>query len=121
MSERQHIRALDEDGSPLCLPMSGLFADLEAGRGALQLPHEFHAVPLALQLDVLQDWLNGLQAQRRAVLRTLFGQIASGLPGGNPDLQAALAAFRATCAEMGVAVPESLWGELASEPAAGHG
>lgn len=56
----------DGEDTPFHLPVLGLYADLEMGCGAVQLPDEFHAAPAALRQRVLDDWLRGLQALRDA-------------------------------------------------------
>jgi hypothetical protein len=57
----------DGDDTPFHLPMLGLYADLEMGRGAVHLPDEFHAAPPAVRRQLLDDWLRGLQALRDAL------------------------------------------------------
>jgi len=54
----------DPDEAPFHLPMLGLYADLEAGSGSVQLPDEFFRLSPALRQRILDDWLRGLQALR---------------------------------------------------------
>ncbi len=85
------------------LPMSGLFADLELGRGSVQLADDFqHAASLA-KLLVLRDWQRSIARYRHEVLR----QFESELSRGQPDMGPAerLRMLRSTCESLRIDLP----------------
>ena len=63
----------DEDAEAVefQLPLLGLYADLEIGRGSVQLPDEFGQAPREVQLAVLDDWLRSLTCLKQAVVERL--------------------------------------------------
>ncbi|HSI60294.1 MAG TPA: hypothetical protein VLA16_22235 [Ideonella sp.] len=54
----------DDEDTPFHLPMLGLYADLELGSGAVQLPDEFMQADPEIRRRILDDWLRGLTALR---------------------------------------------------------
>ena len=101
------MRALREDGiaepSDLQLPVQGLYADLETGRGSVRLSDEFEASSSALQIEVLDDWLAALASCRLRALQRLYHELCA----GQPDMSSSerLTRFHATCEAMGIELP----------------
>lgn len=86
------------------LPVCGLFADLELGRGSVQLPDDFqHGASLA-KLLVLRDWQRALHSYRHEALR----QFEQELSVGQPQLPASerLGLLRSTCDALRIELPE---------------
>jgi hypothetical protein len=109
------MHSLREDVEPesgdLQLPMQGLYADLEAGRGSVRLSDEFEACSGALQIEILDAWLAGLMTCRRRALQRLYDQLCGGLSElSRPER---LLRFRSTCEAMGIELPADF---EASEP-----
>ena len=95
------------------LPLGGLFADLELGRGSVQLPDDFqHSASLA-KLLVLRDWQRALSRYRHDALC----QFERELSCGQPHLQAAerMGLMRATCDALRIELPEE-FDTAAAEP-----
>lgn len=59
------------DGT-LHLPVPALFADLDAGSGAVQLTEAFKAASASVRQRVLQDWLMELRVESDRALVDLF-------------------------------------------------
>ena len=95
-----------EDSGPLHLPLQGLYADLDMGRGSVRMGDEFAAIPPSLQAEVLQDWMQALEQLRRRALTQIYRDMSSRCK----DLPAAerVAAFRRSCEEAGLEVPPDL-------------
>ena len=87
-------------------PLHGLFADLDAGLGCINLPDDFARAPSANQLSVIADWQRSLDAHRRRALAGLFREISSAT--GDAPLPERLARFRATCATLGFECPADM-------------
>lgn len=85
------------------LPLSGLFADLELGRGSVRLSDEFLGCSSLVKLQLLRDWQRSLAAYRHEAM----SQFARELTGGTNHLPAEerLALFRSTCASLHIEVP----------------
>jgi hypothetical protein len=97
----------DADGEgTFALPTYGLFADLEAGQGFVQLADDFHAVPAATQLQILAGWRRDLDKQWRLSLAKLFQESSAAAGGGS--LEKRVAGFRARCDSLGIACPADL-------------
>ncbi len=99
--------SLRDDGSgespDLQLPVQGLYADLEAGRGSVRLSDDFARCSNAVQVEVLDDWLAALEQCRLGALQRLYHQLCAGHPElSRPER---LARLRATCEAMGVTLP----------------
>jgi hypothetical protein len=101
------MRSLREDdsgeSSDLQLPVQGLYADLEAGRGSVRLSDEFDACSGALQIEVLDDWLAALATCRLRALQRLYDQLCAGAPDMSPSER--VMRFRSTCEAMGIKLP----------------
>jgi hypothetical protein len=87
----------------LQLPLLGLYGDLEAGQGSVQLPDEFKACSPAVQLELLRDWQRGLNKVRDLAMKQLFIELLRGRDGLPPAQQLAL--FHTTCTSLGLEVP----------------
>jgi len=85
------------------LPMSGLYADLEQGRGSIRLTDEFLDCPSLVKLELLRDWQRSLAGYRRAAMT----QFAHELTGGTTGLAAGerLELFRSACATLRIDIP----------------
>lgn len=91
------------DGGPLHLPMPGLFADIEAGSGAVALTDEFLDAPAEIRVDVLQHWVRALNRQRDAALVEMFREFAGPLRG--LTIVGQIERFRQHCARRGIDCP----------------
>ena len=100
------IRQGTSDAEEFQLPMSGLFADLELGRGCVQLPDEFHDSPSLVKLQILRDWQHSLACIRRDAIRQFADELSSGRPEMDPAQRQAL--VRATCASLHIEMPAEL-------------
>jgi hypothetical protein len=85
------------------LPVLGLFADFEMGRGSVRLTDEFQRCSNAVQLEILSDWQAALAQCTREALDRLHAELRA----VNPHLGAAeqLALLRATCQALGIGMP----------------
>ena len=91
------------DSAPLHLPMPGLFADIEAGSGAVALTDEFLEAPPGIRVDVLQQWVRALNRERDAALVEAFREFAGPLRGLTIVEQ--IERFRQHCARRGIDCP----------------
>ncbi len=85
------------------LPLLGLYADLEMGRGSVLLPDEFMRCSSAVRLEVIDAWQRALGRYRHDALLRLHQELSA----SQPHLAAAqqLALLRSTCQSLGVEVP----------------
>ena len=91
------------DTTPLHMPMPGLFADIDAGSGAVALTDEFLEAPPGLRVEVLQHWLKGLNRQREAALVDMFREFSA--PLGGLTIVGQIERFRQLCARLGLDCP----------------
>ena len=91
------------DNTPLHLPMPGLFADIEAGSGAVALTDEFLEAPPSQRVEVLQHWLKALNRQREAALVDMFREFAE--PLGGLSIVEQIDRFRQLCIRLGLDCP----------------
>lgn len=93
-----------EESADFQLPVLGLYADLELGRGSVHLPDEFQRCSSAMRIEIINDWVKALGQSRQRALIELYRQLSAGLD----DLGAAerLQRFRATCLSLGIDVPD---------------
>jgi hypothetical protein len=112
-SSVQAVRAGTSDPDEFQLPLPGLFADLELGRGSVLLNDEFQHCPSLVKLQLLRDWQRSLAQYRH----TAMTQFAHELTGGVPGLPASerLALLRSTCANLRIEVPSG-FDALITEP-----
>ena len=94
------------DSAPLHLPMPGLFADVEAGSGAVALTDEFLDAPPGIRVDVLQHWMRALNRQREAAIVDMFREFAG--PLRSLTIVEQIDRFRQFCARRGVECPPEL-------------
>jgi hypothetical protein len=85
------------------LPMSGLFADLELGRGSVQLPDDFQLSSSLAKLLVLRDWQRSISRYRHEALH----QFEQELSRGQPDLSHAerVRLLKSTCDSLRIELP----------------
>lgn len=85
------------------MPLSGLYADLELGRGSVRLGDEFLACSSLARLELLRDWQRSLAAYREDAMK----QFAAELTGGSPGLAASerAALVRSACETLHIEVP----------------
>jgi hypothetical protein len=95
-----------DDEAAFALPMYGLFADLEARKGFVQLADDFHSAPAATQLQILAGWRRDLDEQWRLSLVKLFQESSAATDTASLDKR--LAGFRARCDSLGIACPADL-------------
>jgi hypothetical protein len=85
------------------LPLPGLYADLELGRGSIRLEAAFHDCPSLVKLELIRDWQRSLARYRHQALT----EFAEELTGGTAGLAASerLELFRSTCKTLRLDVP----------------
>jgi hypothetical protein len=85
------------------LPVPGLFADLELGRGSVHLPDEFLQSTSLVKLQIVRDWQRSLGHVRREAIR----QFADELSRGRPEMDVAQrqALVRSTFASLCIELP----------------
>ena len=94
------------DAEGFAQPVHGLFADLDAGLGCINLPNDFAQAPSANQLSVIADWQRALDGHRRRAFVGLFRELSAA--SGDAPLPERLARFRATCATLGLECPPDM-------------
>ena len=97
--------ALD-DGTPFCIPMPGLFVDLDAGFGSVALTDEFFQAPAEVRFGVLQQWLRALSVHKDSALVEMFREYSRALPGSTIVEQ--IESFRHHCNLHGIGCPADL-------------
>jgi len=110
MSELAAMKAPEQCAGGTCdadefqLPVGGLFADLEFGRGSVQLPDDFQHGSSLAKLLVLRDWQRAMQRYRLEALCQFERELCS----GQPQLPAAerLGLLRSTCDALRIELPE---------------
>jgi hypothetical protein len=102
-SSAQAVRAGTSDPDEFQLPLPGLFADLELGRGSVLLGDDFLNCSSLVKLQLLRDWQRSLASYRHEAMK----QFAHELTGGSPGLAAdeRMALFRSTCESLRIDVP----------------
>jgi len=83
MSEPVPIE-FEPDDEELQLPVHGLFADLELGRGSVLLPDEFLQCSGLLQLQIIDQWQQSLARCRNNALRLLWQEELAAVPPAKP-------------------------------------
>ena len=86
----QAVRAGTSDPDEFQLPLPGLFADLELGRGSVLLSDDFQHCPSLVKLQLLRDWQRSLARYRHEAMT----QFAHELTGGAPSLAEQASAWR---------------------------
>jgi hypothetical protein len=95
------------------LPLQGLFADMEMGRGSVQLPEEFRHSASLVQLQILRDWQRSLKRYRHEALCRFEQELSCGQPALAAHERIDL--LRSTCATLRIDLP-SEFGTVPAEP-----
>ena len=97
------LRAGTSDPGEFQMPLPGLFADLELGRGSVLLDGDFQHSPSLVKLQLLRDWQRSLAHYRSDAM----AQFARELTGGAPGLPSGerLALVRSTCEALRIDLP----------------
>lgn len=100
------LRPGTSDPDEFQLPMSGLFADVELGRGSMQLPDEFQHSTSLVKLQIIRDWQRSLARLRHDAIE----QFAQELCRGRPQMAHTerLALLRSTCESLRIDLPTDL-------------
>jgi hypothetical protein len=98
------------EAAELQLPMLGLYADLELGRGSVSLPDDFTACSCAVQIEVITDWQRALAKYREHALVQMYLALSASQPELDPGQR--LERFRSTCDTLGIEVPADIAGIL---------
>lgn len=95
---------LPEDGFQL--PLSGLYADLDAGEGSLNFSDDFLSAPGTVQLEVIRDWRVALERQHERALVHLYHEVTTEVHDApTPDK---LRRFRMHCQRLGIECPDDM-------------
>jgi hypothetical protein len=99
----QPVRAGTSDPDEFQMPLPGLFADLELGRGSVLLGDDFQCSPSLVKLQLLRDWQRSLARYRSDAMT----QFARELTGGAPSLPSSerLALVKSTCEALRIELP----------------
>ena len=102
-SSSQAVRAGTSDPDEFQLPLPGLFADLELGRGSVLLGDDFQHSPSLVKLQLLRDWQRSLARYRQEAMT----QFARELTGGAPSLPSSerMALVKSTCEALRIDLP----------------
>lgn len=95
------------------LPLQGLFADMEMGRGSVQLPDEFRHSTSLVKLQVLRDWQRSLKRYRHEALCQFEQELSCGQPTLAEHERIRL--LRSACESMRIDLP-SEFGTVPAEP-----
>jgi hypothetical protein len=91
------------DADEFQLPLAGLFADVELGRGSVHLPDEFQHSGSLAKLQILRDWQSALLRYRHEAMRQFAHELSSGRPEMGAGERSAL--LRSTCASLHIELP----------------
>jgi hypothetical protein len=95
-----------DDDAAFPLPISGLFADLELGVGAVNLPDGFFAASSAIQIEIIADWQREFEVLRLRAMVKLYRDLAAALPQCSEAEK--LERFRVTCQSLELDFPEDM-------------
>lgn len=95
-----------DDPAAFPLPIGGLFADLELGVGAVNLPDGFFAASSAIQIEVIADWQRAFETLRLRAMVRLYRDLAAALPQCSDAEK--LERFRVTCQSLELDCPEDM-------------
>ena len=84
------------------LPLTGLFADVDAGSGCVRLTDDFEDCDAVTQLRIIQDWQRDLRERREASLERLFRAEFAALPISRSQQ---IARFSRYCEKQGLDCP----------------
>ena len=96
-------RAGTSDAHEFQLPLPGLFADLELGRGSVRLNDDYQHSSSLVKLQLLRDWQGSLARYREQALNQFARELTADLPqlpGGER-----VALVRATCEALRIDMP----------------
>lgn len=93
------------------LPLSGLYADVDAGRGSIRFDDSFDDCDVVNQLRIVQDWQRDLADIGARVLARLFRTRFATLPVSRDEQ---VARFTRYCARLGLDCPSELAAGLAA-------
>lgn len=85
------------------LPMPGLFADLELGRGSVLLSEDYGYCSSLVKLQLLRDWQRSLGRYRDQALQQFARELTAGVAHLQAGERAAL--VRTTCEALRIDVP----------------
>lgn len=85
------------------LPLPGLFADLELGRGSVLLDDDYQHSSSLVKLQLLRDWQRSLARYREQALKQFARELTCGITHLQPGERAAL--VRSTCEALRIDVP----------------
>jgi hypothetical protein len=85
------------------LPMNGLFADMELGRGSMRLADDFQQCGSLVKLQIIRDWQRSLARLRHAAMQQFAQELCSGQPQMEPGERQAL--IRSTCESLRIELP----------------
>lgn len=97
-------RGTTSDPDEFQLPMSGLFADLELGRGSIQLSDDFEGGACLAKLLVLRDWQRSIAQYRHDALRQFELELSRGQT--HLDQAERLKLLRSTCETLRIELPK---------------
>jgi hypothetical protein len=89
-----------------CLPISGLFADLETGSAAVRMTDEFEALSPLFRVRLIQRWLMDFKTLKDAAAVELFRQFCSQQP--DVSIVEQIDSFRRACDESQITCPGDL-------------
>lgn len=99
------------------LPVSGLFADLDAGTGTVHLPDDFEAASPQARLHILADWQRGLARARLRAFEQLYEQVCE--RHRMADADELLRRFGEACGALGQEWPPEMAARLQRRRAGG--
>ena len=102
-SSAQVVRAGTSDPDEFQLPLPGLFADLELGRGSVLLGDDFLQCSSLAKLQLLRDWQKALAGYRHQAMKQFAHELTGGSPGMASDDRMAL--IRSTCESLHIDMP----------------
>ena len=106
------VRAGTSDPDEFQMPLPGLFADLELGRGSVLLCDDFQHSPSLVKLQLLRDWQRSLARYRQEAM-TQFARELTGSAPGVPSGER-LALVKSTCEALRIDLPTG-FGALITE------
>jgi hypothetical protein len=91
---------------PFHLPLPGLFADLDAGSGALALSDEFMLANPMVRARVVQHWVRSMEIEGEKAVVAAFHQFVEKAASASIVVQ--IEGFRGLCDREGIACPDDL-------------
>lgn len=94
---------LERRSDALHLPVSGLFADVDLGFGAVALADDVASLPAARRLRILRDWNSALKSEADRALVELFHESVAAT--GSRSIVQQVDHFKRSCKAEGVFCP----------------